>query len=334
MCGIMKDGEWSPSCDWQTDEDGSFRREPSRFHSKVERNPKAAYRAEPARYHLYVSYACPWSHRALIIRALKGLEDAISVSVVHPLMGGDGWVFRDESGDLYRESASDATFLHEVYALADPKFSGRVTVPVLWDTQRKTIVNNESREIMRILDVEFHHLARRNVTLFPEELADSIEEAIDALYAPVNDGVYRCGFAGTQAAYERAFHDLFAALDHYNHVLRRQRYLCGSHLTEADVCMFATLVRFDPVYYVHFKCNERRIIDYPHLSNYLREIYQLPGVAPTCRFDHIKRHYYGSHRDLNPKGFVPFGPDLSWMNDLHGRERLGGGPPAPLAVAA
>jgi glutathionyl-hydroquinone reductase len=326
MSGKLIDGGWVRQTDWDTDAEGAFQRAATTFRARVEPGADGPHPPERGRFHLYVSYACPWAHRTLLMRLFKGLEGAVSVTVAHPLMGEDGWAFRHDDGTPAPDPVCGARFLRDVYTRADPGFTGRVTVPVLWDCARKTIVNNDSREIMRMLDTAFDAFAEHRVSLYPVSLARRIEETIDALYEPVNNGVYRCGFASTQRAYQRAFDQLFDALDHWEGVLAQQRYLCGEVLTEADICLFTTLLRFDPVYYVHFKCNERRILDYPQLSAYLREFYQMHGVASLCRFDHIKRHYYGSHPGLNPKGIVPAGPDLSWLARPHDRERLTGRP--------
>jgi putative glutathione S-transferase len=258
----------------------------------------------------------------LIIRALKGLESAVPVTVVDPFMGDEGWGFRDDRGRPLGEPELDARFLRELYLVADPGYTGRVTVPVLWDRVARTIVNNESREILNMLDVVMHRFRTHDLDLYPYELRAEIDSTIDRIYAPINNGVYRCGFAQTQRAYDIAFDELFAALTQWEHVLESQRYLCGDRLTEADICMFTTLLRFDPVYYVHFKCNQRRIVDYPHLSGYLRELYSLRGVAETCRFDDIKMHYYRSQPGVNPKGLVARGPDLSYLAAPHGRDYL------------
>jgi putative glutathione S-transferase len=259
-------------------------------------------------------------------RALKGLDDAVSLSLVQPERYDDGWEFsEDEPDPLY-----GASYLREIYTRADPDFTGRVTVPVLWDKERETVVNNESEEIMRMLDVAFDDLAERDVDLYPEGHQEEVDRLIDDVYDPINNGVYRAGFAGTQEAYESAVADLFDALDHYEELLDDRRYLAGDVLTEADVAMFVTLVRFDHVYHTHFKCNRRAIHEYPNLWNYTKELYQLPGVADTVNMDHITRHYYVSHGDLNPKRLVAVGPDLDFEAD-HDRDRLAAALPGALA---
>lgn len=325
MSGMLVEGQWKPKWTWEHDDSGDFKRQKSAFRDAIVDEPDAKHPAEAGRYRLYVSYACPWAHRTLVVRALAGLDDAIAVTAVHPHMLEDGWEFRDDN-ELAPEPELGATKLHEIYSAADGTFTGRVTVPILWDRKRETIVNNESREIIRQLDHAMRRHATRKIDLHPHDLMPRIDETMDAIYEPINNGVYRCGFAGSQSAYERAFRTLFEALDHWDGVLASQRYLCGARVTAADVAMFTTLLRFDPVYYVHFKCNGKLIQQYPHLSGYLRELYQLPGVRETVRMDHIKEHYYFSHHWLNPRRFVAKGPDLAWLDAPHGREHLEAAP--------
>src|SRR5262249_44899866 len=269
------------------------------------------FAAEPERYHLYVSLACPWAHRTVIFRKLKKLEDVISLSVVEPLMGSEGWVFGSGEGTI-PDFVNRKRRLADIYLLADPHYTGRVTVPVLWDRRQNTIVNNESSEIIRMLNSAFDAFTDVRTDYYPAELREEIDRVNDFVYENVNNGVYLAGFARSQEAYEEAFLALFAALDTLEGRLSGQRYLAGKRLTEADWRLFTTLVRFDAVYYSHFKCNLRRIADYSNLSNYLRELYQVPGVAETVSIDHIKRHYYGSHRHINPSGIVPLGPALDF----------------------
>ena len=276
--------------------------------------------AEPGRYHLYVSYACPWAHRTLILRKLKGLEDVITLSVVHPVMPEESWIFGDYPGAT-PDHVNDASYLYEVYLMADPQFSGLVTVPVLWDKKRKTIVNNEYSEIIRMLNSAFNDYAASAYDYYPESLRENIDHINKLVYDNVNNGVYRCGFATTQDAYDRAYDRLFDALDALETRLASQPYLVGRRLTEADWRLFTTLVRFDTVYYNHFKTNKKRLIDYPNLWAYTRELYQIPGVAQTVNMDHIKRHYFVSHRSINPTGIVPKGPDVDFMLP-HGRGRI------------
>ena len=313
--GLLVDGKWHDK--WYSTEEtgGRFVRSESQFRNWVTRDGSAGtsgaggFKAEPGRYHLYVSYACPWAHRTLIFRALKKLEDVISVSVVHHFMGKDGWTFKPDDGAT-GDTLYGLDFLHQLYARADPIYSGRVTVPVLWAKRQKTIVNNESSEIIRMLNSAFDEWGDASLDFCPERLRSAIDEVNALVYSAINNGVYRAGFATTQPAYEEAFGELFAALDTLEDRLGRQRYLVGDRLTEADWRLFTTLVRFDPVYVGHFKCNLRRIADYPNLSNYLRDLYQAPGVAATVNMRHIKAHYYGSHTTINPTGIVPLGPEL------------------------
>lgn len=326
MSGMLVDGTWRSKWTWEHDDSGDFKRQTSAFRGAIEDSSNAKHPVEPGRYRLYVSYACPWAHRTLLVRTLVGLDDVLPVTVVHPDMLDEGWELRDDAGDEVPEPEIGATRLHQLYSAANPSFTGRVTVPVLWDRVERTIVNNESREIIRQLDRTLGRLGKHTIDLHPAELLPRIDETLDAIYEPINNGVYRCGFAGSQEAYERAFRTLFAELDRWDAVLAKQRYLCGAHLTAADVAMFTTLVRFDPVYYVHFKCNGKLIQQYENLSGYVREIYQLPGVRETVRMDHIKRHYYYSHSWLNPRRFVAAGPDLAWLDAPHGREHLEGAP--------
>ncbi|QYJ15148.1 Glutathionyl-hydroquinone reductase YqjG [Rubrobacter xylanophilus DSM 9941] len=318
--GMLVQGEWVAE-DRLSDEQGRFVRRESRFRDRVTADGSSGFAAEPGRYHLYVSWACPWAHRTAIMRRLKGLEEVVSLSSVLPHMGEDGWEFAP-SGE-FADPLYGARYLRELYLKADPDYTGRVTTPVLWDRRESTIVNNESREIMRMLDREFGAFARNDADLCPEELREEVDRALDELYDPVNNGVYRAGFATTQEAYEEAVTELFAALDRYEELLGGQRYLLGGRVTEADLAFFTTLVRFDPVYHYHFKCNLRRISDYPNLWGYLRDLYQLPGVAETVRLDHIKEHYYTSHAGINPSRIIPRGPVLD-LTAPHGRERLAG----------
>jgi putative glutathione S-transferase len=323
--GHLLDGVWREDF-FNHDERGRFVRQATRFHNWVTvdgapgPNGEGGFKAEPGRYHLYVSLACPWAHRTLIFRKLKKLEDVISVSVVDPIMGHEGWVFSDAPGAI-PDIAEGKHRLAEIYLLTDPRYTGRVTVPVLWDKQRRTIVNNESSEIIRMFNSAFDDFTTVRTDYCPKELLPKIDEINAFVYETVNNGVYRAGFATTQEAYEEAFRNLFAALDKLEHLLSRQRYLVDNRLTEADWRLFTTLVRFDAVYFGHFKCNLRRILDYPNLSNYLRDLYQVPGVADTVNLQHIKTHYYASHRKINPTGIVPLGPELDF-DAAHDRARF------------
>lgn len=317
--GILAEGKWISRRD-QEDEQGRFIRPSTTFRHKITADGSSGFKAESGRYHLYISWACPWAQRTAILRKLKGLEDAIGLSVVAAEIDQNSWEFSDESGAI-PDTVNHTNYLWQLYLLAEPKYSGRVTVPVLWDKQTGTIVNNESREIIRMLDTEFDSIAQKDVNFYPQDLRSKIDETIDAIYQPINNGVYRAGFATTQSAYEEAVTELFDALDYWEGVLAKQRYLCGDIITEADWCMFTTLLRFDSVYYVHFKCNLRRIVDYPNLWNYLKDLYQQPGVRETCNLDHIKRHYYKSHPNVNPTRIVPKGPIIDFEAP-HNRDRV------------
>ncbi|MDS0293645.1 glutathione S-transferase family protein [Halogeometricum luteum] len=314
---MLVDGEWRTDAYESTNDDGEFDRQETSFRNWVEDDPDAAFPAESGRYHLYISRACPWAHRAAMTRRLKGLEDAISLSVVEPVRIDDGWEFSEE----YPDPLHGEEFLRDIYVRADDDFTGRVTVPVLWDKEEETIVNNESREIMRMLNTEFDEHAKRDVDLWPEGHREDVEEILDDIYDPINNGVYRAGFAKSQDAYDEAVEDLFDALDRWEGVLEENRFLAGDVLTEADIAMFATLVRFDHVYHTHFKCNRRAVHEYPNLWNYAKELAQLPGVEETINLDHIKRHYYESHGDVNPSRIVATGPDIDFF-ESHDRDRL------------
>jgi putative glutathione S-transferase len=311
--GLLVDGVWHDRWYDTASTGGQFVRADSRFRNWVTADGSSGFKAEAGRYHLYVSYACPWAHRTLVFRVLKGLEAAISVSVVEPLMLEHGWTFAEGA-----DGVNGARFLHQVYTKADPQYSGRVTVPVLWDLERQTIVNNESAEIIRMLNSAFAPAGATGPDFCPEPLRAEIDAVNEWVYRTVNNGVYRAGFATSQEAYEEAVSALFESLDAIEERLGRQRYLAGDRITEADWRLFTTLVRFDAVYVGHFKCNLRRIVDYPNLWGYLRELFQVPGVAGTVHFDHIKTHYYGSHKTINPTGIVPSGPLLDFTTP-HGR---------------
>lgn len=297
----------------ETDRRGAFRRQTSQFRAWVRADGSAGFKAEPGRYHLYVSYACPWAHRTIIVRKLKGLEDVIGMTAVDPIRDARGWAFTDEP-----DPVNGFAFLREAYRASQPSYDDRVTVPVLWDTQQGVIVNNESSEIIRMLNSEFDAWGDPSVDLYPEPLREEIDALNAMVYDTVNDGVYRAGFATTQESYDQAVHALFASLDELERRLAARRYLFGDTPTEADWRLFTTLVRFDPVYHVHFKCSLRRLIDYPNLWGYLRDLYQRPGVAETVNLDPIKRHYFVTHRSINPSGIVPYGPELDF-HAPHGR---------------
>ena len=315
--GLLQEGKWVDQWYDTKSTNGRFIRKAPQFRNWVTADGaagpsgKGGFKAEPGRYHLYVSLACPWAHRTLIVRALKGLEKMISVSVVHWYMAENGWTF-DVGDGVVPDTVNGAQFLHQVYTKAKPDYSGRVTVPVLWDRQTKTIVSNESPEIIRMFNAAFDEVGAVQGDYYPEHLRSEIDALNDRIYTTVNNGVYRCGFATTQAAYEEAITPLFDTLDWLEDILSRKRYLTGGQITEADWRLFTTLIRFDPVYVGHFKCNIRRIADYPNLSNYLRDLYQQPGIARTVNMEHIKRHYYESHTSINPSRVVPLGPDIDF----------------------
>jgi len=312
--GLLVDGVWRDRWYDTKSTGGRFERAESAFRNWITADGSpgptgvGGFKAEAGRYHLYVSYACPWAHRTLIVRALKGLTDAISVTVVEPLMLEGGWEIADGA-----DPVNGARFLHEVYTRANPDYTGRVTVPALWDRETGTIVSNESSEIIRMFNGAFAEVGATGADYYPDDLRDAIDDVNAVVYETVNNGAYRAGFATSQEAYGEAFDALFATLDDLDARLGRQRYLAGDRITEADWRLFTTLVRFDPVYHGHFKCNRRRLVDYPNLWPYVRELYQVPGVAETVRMDHIKFHYYASHRAVNPTGIVPKGPDIDFM---------------------
>ena len=315
--GLLVDGVWQDQWYDTAKSGGRFVRSESQFRNWVTPDGSpgptggGGFKAEPGRYHLYVSLACPWASRAMIFRALKGLDSLVSVSVVNWFMGAEGWTF-DEGPGVIPDNVNGAKRLYEIYTKADPGYSGRVTVPVLWDKAGATIVNNESSDIIRMFNSAFDSIGAREGDYYPAELADKIDRINALIYDTVNNGVYKAGFATTQAAYEEAVKPLFAMLDELDMTLGEQRYLCGMHVTEADWRLFTTLIRFDAVYVGHFKCNIRRIADYPSLSRYTKELYQWPGVRETVNFQHIKHHYYESHKTINPSGIVPVGPELDF----------------------
>lgn len=313
--GLLVDGQWHDHWYDTAETGGRFERSEARFRNWITADSsagaggEAGFKAEPGRYHLYVSLACPWASRTLILRELKGLQDMISVSVVNPFMGEHGWTFEPGPG-VVADPVSGARYMYEVYLRADPCYSGRVTVPVLWDLQRDTMVSNESAEIIRMLNSAFDGVGAREGDYAPAALLEQIDAVNAEVYEDVNNGVYKAGFATSQQVYEQEVATLFARLDSLEKRLGRQRYLVGGQLTEADWRLFTTLIRFDAVYHGHFKCNLRRLVDYPNLWSYTRELYQHPGVAGTVNFEHIKQHYYRSHKTINPNGIVPAGPLL------------------------
>jgi len=325
--GLLVDGQWHDRW-YESSDKGEFQREQAQRRDWVSADGspgpdgQRAVKAEAGRYHLYVSLACPWAHRTLIYRKLKQLDSLIDVSVVSWLMAEHGWTF-DKSTGSSGDALDGLEFLHQRYTADDASYTGRVTVPVLWDKQEQRIVNNESSELIRIFNSAFDGLTGSKLDLYPELLQTEIDSLNERIYPAVNNGVYRAGFATTQQAYETAFDEVFSELDWLEQRLGQQRYLAGEFLTEADWRLFTTIVRFDAVYHGHFKCNLRRIEDYPNLSNWLRELYQWPGIAETVDFTHIKGHYYASHRQINANGIVPKGPQLE-LERAHDRERLPG----------
>ena len=317
--GVWKD-EWYDT----RSTGGAFVRSQTSFRNRVTRDGSSGFPAESGRYHLYVSLACPWACRTLIFRKLKKLEEVLSISIVDPVMGKDGWVFSDGPGCI-PDTVNGFSYLHQVYTAAEPDYTGRVTVPVLFDEKNGTIVNNESADIIRMLNAEFDQLADASVDFYPAPLRAEIDRTNAFVYDDINNGVYKAGFATTQSAYEEAFGALFSALDEVEKRLGRQRYLVGGTITEADWRLFTTLVRFDAVYYSHFKCNLRRLIDCRNLWSYTRDLYQVPGIASTVSLDHIKRHYFMSHTSINPTRIVPEGPAIDFSQP-HDRGRLSAPP--------
>jgi putative glutathione S-transferase len=314
--GLLVDGVWRSDTTDKRYQDGRFRRAETQFRDRVTADGSSGFKAEPGRYHLYVAHACPWAHRTVIFRALKKLESVISISFVEPLMLDQGWELAEGA-----DPVNGARAMHQVYAKAKPDYTGRCSVPVLWDKERGTIVSNESSEIIRMLNSAFDEFGDAGLDFYPEALRPEIDEVNAEVYSNLNNGVYKCGFATSQGAYDEVFDALFGTLDRLEERLGRQRYLVGDAVTEADWRLFATLVRFDAVYHGHFKCNLRRIVDYPNLSGYTADLYQLPGVAETVDIAKIKEHYYGSHGHVNPSGIVPKGPALDFSAP-HDRDRF------------
>ena len=316
--GLLQDGKWVDQWYDTGTTGGHFVRKAPQFRNWITVDGAAGpsgsggFKAEIGRYHLYVSLACPWAHRTLIFRSLKKLESTILISVVHWHMAESGWTF-DPAEGVISDTVNGAQAVHQIYTKALSDYSGRVTVPVLWDKKTNTIVSNESSEIIRMFNSAFDHFGAAPGDYYPEALRLKIDSLNERIYNTLNNGVYRCGFATTQKAYEEVVEPLFATLDWLEKILAINRYLVGEKITEADWRLFTTLIRFDAVYFGHFKCNVRRIADYPNLSNYLRDLYQYPGIAETVNMDHIKNHYYGSHETINPSGIVPVGPDMNFM---------------------
>jgi putative glutathione S-transferase len=322
--GLLVDGKWQDKWYDTKSSGGKFERAAAKFRNWVTADGSTGpsgdggFKAESGRYHLYVSYACPWAHRALIFRQLKGLEDHIGVSVVHPDMLGEGWTFDGDFPGATGDTLFGLPYARDIYTRADPNFTGRVTVPILWDKERETIVSNESAEIIRMFNSAFDELTGNSDDYHPAALHDRIEEVNARVYDTLNNGVYKSGFATTQEAYDAAVHPLFDTLDWIEDILSQNRYLAGDKMTEADWRLFTTLVRFDKVYHLHFKCNRKRIVDYQNIWAYTRELYQVPGVAETVNFDHIVRHYHYSHDTINPHRIIPINPVLDF-DAPHGR---------------
>ena len=322
--GLLIDGVWTDQWYDTKSTDGAFKRKDAVFRNWVTTDGsagisgEAGFKAESGRYHLYVSYACPWAHRTLIFRALKELGEHISVSAVHPDMLSDGWTFETDAHGATGDDLFGLPFARDVYTRADPKFTGRVTVPILWDKVQNTIVSNESSEIIRMFNTAFNGITGNSDDYWPKAMRDAIAPVNDRIYDTFNNGVYKSGFATTQAAYDAAVHPLFETMEWLEARLSENRYLMGDQITEADWRLFTTLVRFDPVYHLHFKCNRKRVIDYPNLWAYTRELYQWPGVADTVNMDHIVRHYHYSHETINPHRIIPINPQIDFM-EPHGR---------------
>lgn len=309
--GMLIKGKWEVNEEPINDKKGAFKRVESSFRHWIS-DSDDRFTPEANRYHIYISYACPWAHRALIMRKLKGLEHCISLSSVDVVLGKNGWSFAKDDTDT-KDPLFDSEFLHQIYTRADTNYTGRVTVPVLWDKHEQTIVNNESSEILRQLNRSFQKYSETDYDYYPESKRKAIDEVNDFIYTTINNGVYKCGFAKSQQAYDEAYMALFSALDKVDELLANKRYLIGDQITEADIRLFTTLIRFDSVYVGHFKCNKKRIDDYPNLGNYLCDIYQTDGISETVDFDKIKRHYYISHTQINPTQIVPGGPDVNYM---------------------
>lgn len=311
--GQLVDGKWTS--EWtERSEDGQFKRMPTHFHHWITADGSSGFKAEPGRYHLYISLGCPWAHRTVLLWQLKGLQEIVGLSIVDPVISSQGWAFSDKEGCI-RDSVNHAEYLWEIYVKAKPDYTGRVTVPVLWDSQTQAIVNNESRHIIEMFNREFNAFMpdeHQSLDFYPEHQKAKIDEVISAIYHPINNGVYRSGFASSQTAYEQAVNELFQALDYWEAILVHQRYLCGDAITLADWCLFTTLFRFDLAYYGLFKCNLKRLIDYPNLWAYARSLHQQPGVSAVCSRSHVKQLYYAGLPELNPSRIIPVGPEISF----------------------
>ncbi|MFV8116177.1 glutathione S-transferase family protein [Streptococcus pluranimalium] len=315
--GLLVDGVWQDKWYDTKSTGGKFVRSQSQFRNWITKDGSAGpsgkegFKAESGRYHLYISLACPWASRTLMMRKLKDLEDHISLSVVNPYMLENGWTFEEYDG-VIPDPLFESQYLYQLYLQADPNYSGRITVPVLWDKKNQTIVSNESADIIRMFNTAFNDITGNTDDYYPESLQEAIDDINAIVYDNVNNGVYKTGFATEQSVYEKELNSLFAELNRLEELLASQEWLVGNQMTEADIRLFTTLVRFDAVYYGHFKCNLKRLVDYPNLWNYTKRIYNLPGISETVNFDHIKTHYYGSHKTINPNGIIPLGPEIDW----------------------
>jgi glutathionyl-hydroquinone reductase len=317
--GQLVNGKWTT--EWtERNEKGQFQRMSTQFHHWINTDASSEFPAVAGRYHLYISLGCPWAHRTALLWKLKGLENIVGLSIVDPVISDQGWQFSDYPGCI-RDNINQADYLWQVYTKSDPSYTGRVTVPVLWDKQTNQIVNNESRQIIQMFNSVFDELGANFVDFYPSNLRETIDRVIDQIYQPINNGVYRSGFATSQSAYEEAVTELFQALKTWDELLSNQRYLCGDELTLADWCLFTTLFRFDLAYYGLFKCNLKRLVDFPHLWDYCQALYQYPGVRSVCDIDHVKRLYYAGLPELNPSRIVPLGPVVDFTLDL--RQSIG-----------
>ncbi|PSB13533.1 glutathione-dependent reductase [filamentous cyanobacterium CCP2] len=318
--GRLIDGQWTT--EWtERDEAGQFKRMPTQFHDYIAADGSSSFKAESDRYHLYVSLGCPWAHRTVLLRSLKGLQNVVGISIVNPIISEQGWAFSEYPGSI-PDNLYESDYLWQIYVRSKSDYTGRVTVPVLWDKQTKTIVNNESRQIIQMFNTEFNEFATfPERDFYPVALRSQIDAVMDAIYQPINNGVYRSGFAASQQSYTKAVTELFDALDHWESILGQQRYLVGDRITLADWCMFTTLFRFDLAYYGLFKTNLKRLVDYPNLWNYCRELYQQPGIQEWCSIDHVKQLYYAGLPELNPNRIIPVGPNINYA-EPHTRDRL------------
>lgn len=318
--GQLVNGKWIKN--WtEQDETGQFKRMKTKFHHQITTDGSSDFKAEPERYHLYVSLGCPWAHRTAILWQLKELQEIVGLSIVDPIISDEGWRFSEREGCI-PDIVNNVEFLREIYTLADANYTGRVTVPVLWDKQSQTIVNNESLQIIKMFNSEFDAFTNAEADFYPQHLRTKIDEVIKQIYRPINNGVYRTGFAATQSAYELAVKELFTALDYWEQVLEKQRYLCGDVITLADWCMFTTLFRFDLAYHGIFKCNLKRLVDYPNLWNYCRDLYQQPGVGKVSNVSHVKELYYVGIPEINPNGIVPTGPKIQFDSYVNRQKKI------------